>query len=160
MEDELNLIINSPRLYLINFFDDLRNQIDTEAEIYMAKHKYRVELKEKALQQQVAMINELDLFQERCLDNLAAKPIEQLSLHQVQNLERDLYSRKKMLFMKKGLIFLNMSDLLVRLVEKQQFHFDIDMRDFLRVANFPFGMLVIVEDEFLQYSGKFELSIK
>jgi len=160
MDDELNLIINSPRLYLINFFDDLRNQIDTEAEIYMAKHKYGVELKEEALQQQVAMINEVDLFQERCLDSLAAKPIEQLSLHQVQNLERDLYARKKMLFMNKGLIFLNMSDLLVRLVQKDQpFHFEIENDDFLRVANFPFGMLVIVEDEFLQYSGKFELSI-
>ena len=97
MEEELKLIISSPRLYLVNFFDDLKNQIDIEAQIYMDKHKLEAELKEEATQQQVAMINEVDLFQKKCLDCLAAKPIDQFSLDQVQSLEGDLYARKKML---------------------------------------------------------------
>ncbi len=139
MEEELKLIISSPRLYLVNFFDDLKNQIDIEAQIYMDKHKLEAELKEEATQQQVAMINEVDLFQKKCLDCLAAKPIDQLSLDQVKSLEGDLYARKKMLFMNKGLIFLNISDILYR--------------------HAPYNMLVVVEDEFVQYSGKSELSI-
>jgi hypothetical protein len=159
MEEELKLIISSPKLYLINFFDNLRNQIDTESQIYMDKHNLEAELKEEALQQQVAMINEVDLFQKKCLDCLAAKPIDQLSLDQVKSLEGDLYARKKMLFMNKGLIFLNISDLLDRLERQYEIYLEKDEIDLIRNGNLASGMLIIVEDEFVQYSGKSELSI-
>jgi len=33
--DELATIINNPRLYLVNFFADIRNQIDIECQIYL-----------------------------------------------------------------------------------------------------------------------------
>jgi len=160
MEEELKLIISSPRLYLVNFFDDLKNQIDIEAQIYMDKHKLEAELKEEATQQQVAMINEVDLFQKKCLDCLAAKPIDQFSLDQVQSLEGDLYARKKMLFMNKGLMFLNISDLLDKL-EGLSLYIEKNIIDSIRNGNwnFAFGMLVIVEDEYVQYSGKSQLSI-
>ena len=160
MEEELKLIISSPRLYLVNFFDDLKNQIDIEAQIYMDKHKLEAELKEEATQQQVAMINEVDLFQKKCLDCLAAKPIDQFSLDQVQSLEGDLYVRKKMLFMNKGLMFLNISDLLDKL-EGLSLYIEKNIIDSIRNGNwnFAFGMLVIVEDEYVQYSGKSQLSI-
>jgi hypothetical protein len=163
MEEGLKLIISSPRLYLVNFFDDLKNQIDNEAQIYMEKHKLESELKEEAVQQQVAMINEVDLFQKKCLDCLAAKPIDKLSLDQVQSLEGDFYARKKMLFMNKGLMFLNISDLLDQLgrLRSHLYHLYLkkDEIDLIRNGNFLFGMLVIVEDEFVQYSGKSEISI-
>ena len=160
MEEELKLIISSPRLYLVNFFDDLKNQIDIEAQIYMDKHKLEAELKEEALQIQEAMINEVDLFQKKCLDCLAAKPIYQLSQDQVQSLEGDLYARKKMLFMNKGLMFLNISDLLDKL-EGLRLYIEKNIIDSIRNGNwnFAFGMLVIVEDEYVQYSGKSQLSI-
>jgi hypothetical protein len=91
MEEELKLIISSPKLYLINFFDDLRNQIDTESQIYMDEHKLEAKLKEEALQRQVVMINEVDLFQKKCLDCLDAKPIDQLSLDDVIFFLLDLF---------------------------------------------------------------------
>ena len=126
----------------------------------MDKHKLEAELKEEATQQQVAMINEVDLFQKKCLDCLAAKPIDQFSLDQVQSLEGDLYARKKMLFMNKGLMFLNISDLLDKL-EGLSLYIEKNIIDSIRNGNWncAFGMLVIVEDEFVQNSGKSQSSI-
>ena len=70
---ELKSITNSPKLYLINYFDDIRKQIDIESQIYMNKKKLGAELKERALEEQLKMINEVDSFQKKCLNHLATQ---------------------------------------------------------------------------------------
>jgi hypothetical protein len=39
----------------------------------------------KALEQQQEMINEVDLFQKKCLDNLAKNPLDQVNLEEIEH---------------------------------------------------------------------------
>ncbi len=109
---ELKAIIYNPRLYLANFFADIRNQIDTECHIYLECQDLNVENKEQAVENQLVMIKEVDTFEKQCLDNLSSYPMDQLELNKDEPEHYQLYERKKSLFLNKTLVFLNKSFLL------------------------------------------------
>ena len=168
---ELKSITNSPKLYLINYFDDIRKQIDIESQIYMNKKKLGAELKERALEEQLKMINEVDSFQKKCLNHLATHPIDQLNLDAFENLDLndksskvglekllycELYARKKALFMNTGLLFLDNEKCM--LYSSNDYNEETDKWDKKRpIDSILFGVLILVQDEFLEYSNKFKL---
>ena len=54
--DELKAIVDHSKFYLINYFDEIRNEIDIECAKYLDKKNLAQELKEKAITQQQEMI--------------------------------------------------------------------------------------------------------
>lgn len=64
---DLNVAFSSPRVYLVNHFDNLRNTIDIDCELFVQKNG---EKQLESTNQQVLMINELDSFEKACLNNL------------------------------------------------------------------------------------------
>lgn len=148
---ELKSTFDNPKLYLVNYFDGIRSQIDLECHIYDRK----VGNTEQAILQE-ELINEVDNSQRHCLSNLENNSSNLEALEQrlkvvdledeeaVLNVEKELlcsvFNRRKVLFMNKGIIFfklVNMSNnLLTRVL---------------------FGDLYIVEDEFLLYSQRLQL---
>ncbi len=175
---ELKSTANS-RIYLVSYFDEIRNQIDVECETYLSKIDSRIKLdqdkrekqKEKAIEQQQEFIKEVDLFQQECLKNLGADPIEPLNFEELERrlnsvnlknnnsvleLEKELYctlyNRKKLIFMNKGILFLSL--------EKYKKFCGVKMRcsnsfSASRPQKSPdilFGILLLVEDEFIIYN--------
>ena len=59
---------------------ELRNQIDTECQLYLCKPGLTKEEKSKALQTQQTMVDNVDRFQKQCLDNLRSNPGVELKL--------------------------------------------------------------------------------
>ncbi len=82
---ELKSAASHPKVYLVNTLDELRNQIDIECQKYLNRKNLGIELKMKALEQQQEMINEVDLFQKKCLDNLAKNPLDQVNLEEIEH---------------------------------------------------------------------------
>ena len=127
---ELVETVNNSRLYLVNYFSELKSQIDIECETYLSKGALGTKDEEKAIEQQIDMIHQVDLFQSKCLDKLKKHTIEHLTnlsefehrlnhLHlmntdAVLELEKKLYcvlyERKRVLFMNKGIVFLSIED--------------------------------------------------
>ena len=146
---ELKAIIYNPRLYLANFFADIRNQIDTECHIYLECQDLNVENKEQAVENQLVMIKEVDTFEKQCLDNLSSYPMDQLELNKDEPEHYQLYERKKSLFLNKTLVFLNKSFLLLASYSSSE-----------KIVQLKFGVLVIVEDEFLVNSDMYKQVLK
>jgi hypothetical protein len=172
---EIKLIDSSPKLYLVNHFDMVRNQIDLDSERYLDTMKKLVKdqiqdwyliLKECVYQRQQEMIDEVDLFQEQCVSNLTSNPIGQMNLQEIEcglkNLRLDnqemvlkfqrqlyceLHNRKKTLFLNKGMVYLNREFC----AEALSCWINNEKDDFRFVL---FGCLFLVEDEFLIYSDK------
>ncbi len=162
---ELRSAVNSPKLYLVKYFDDIRNQIDICCESYLQARDLTVRAKEIALQKQQEMISAVDLFEKECLINLetntgglvgldelecSLKSLDPSNKEKVLQVEKSvycqLYERKKFLFMNKGIIFFDMDNCC----------------QYLPIQCHPqvlFGHLFIIEDEFLLFSEKF-LQIK
>ena len=146
---------------MINFFDDIRNQIDTECQLYLCKPGLTKEEKSKALQTQQTMVDNVDRFQKQCLDNLRSNPGVELKLvgqnlrnfdlrnnKVVLKLEQDLctelHNRNKFLFVNKGILFFNNAKCEVLFKMKCD-----------NPEKYPqFGILVLIQDEFLIYSDK------
>lgn len=59
--------MNSPKIAIVNHFDDITNQIDVECRTYLNSDGLTVELQEKAFQQQEEVILEVDRLQTQCL---------------------------------------------------------------------------------------------
>lgn len=149
---ELKSAVNNPRLFIADYLYAIRNEIDIECEIYLSKAGWRLEEREKALQQLEGMIKEVDLFEKQCLTNVESLQFGPPNLKQLEHnldsldlkdgkaismVERDLdcalIQKHKSLFMKQGLVFLNKSKC-KRLEEN---------------SGILFGALIIVEDEYL-----------
>jgi hypothetical protein len=71
----------------------VRNQIDLDSERYLDTMKKLVKdqiqdgyliLKECVYQRQQEIIDEVDLFQEQCIANLASNPIGQMNLQEIE----------------------------------------------------------------------------
>lgn len=138
---KLKSLKNSPRLFIVNYFDEIRNIIDIECENYLIKHG---EEREITIQQQEEMIKEVDLFEKKCLSNLESdqcfsidldnlqNKIESLDKNEVKKAEKELdsaiYRIEKTLLMDQGIVFLN---------EEQPMSL--------------FGALIIVKDEYLRF---------
>lgn len=143
----------------MNYLDEIRKQIDIECQTYLNKVDVEVD-KEKAIQQQEKMINVVNLFQTDCLSNLTKIQYGQNNTDDLEQslnslyleegdaalkLERDiscsLFQRQKLLFMNKGVVFLD-ENYLAEL--------------FGRNLDILFGVLLIVEDEFLLNNDKIQ----
>jgi len=68
-----------------------------------------VEKKEQAVENQLEMIKEMDIFEKKCFENRSIYPMDQLELNKDEPEHYQLYERKKSLFMNKTLMFLNKS---------------------------------------------------
>lgn len=150
---ELRLAVESPRAYLASFFRDLENQIDLECETFLNRPNVSGEDKERAIQQQIQMINEVGLFQHKCLANLATIPLDDSPILGAVGLEveerevfRALYRRQRSLFMNQGIIFFNNSNFDQFLQSNLHFYLlSFKYENPLQL----FGLLFIIEDEFL-----------
>jgi len=175
---ELKSIDSSPKLYLVNHFDMVRNKIDLDTECYLDTIKLLVKdqskdwhltLKECVYQRQQGMINEVDLFQEQCVSNLTSNPIGQMNLEEIEcglkdlrldnqemvlKFQRQLYcelhNRKKTLFLNKGMVYLSRE-----FCGETFSYWKNDKKENFRSVVL-LGCLFLVEDEFLIYSDKFK----
>jgi hypothetical protein len=170
---ELELTIRSPRLYIAEYFDLTRNEIDLETQLYIQKSKDS----EGAIEQQLIMIDEVNLFEKKCLSNIDLNALELLKMDkkrlQVINLRFQneellfeleryyyclLFRRKEIIFKKQSVIFFGM--------EKCHFSFQITrsgdkllMRNFehpcLKNSKIKYGILLKFEDAYVQYNKKY-----
>jgi len=153
----------------VSHFDEIRNQIDIEYEnlLCSAAKKKKSENTEFLPQKQQELIHEVNLFQKQCLFNQDSNQLDYINLHdwehRLKALNQDdkeavltfqkelyceLYSRRKALFLNKGMIFLSNSMQLVRS--------PITGLTRLSYIKIVFGTLIVIEDEFLIYSDKFQ----
>lgn len=145
---ELKFVLNSPKLYLVDYFDKIRNQIDLDCEIYL-NGKIEIKNREKATQQQEEMIKEVDLFEMECLSDLKTRKRDSTDLEVLKDclksldfededavlmVEKQIYcalfERKKILLGNRSIIFLNESKIQeIHLFRQQVFgsqHFDAE----------------------------------
>lgn len=158
---ELKLAADSPEIYLANFFRELQNQIDLECEAFLNRANVSDRDKGRAIQQQIQMINEVDLFQRKCLANLTRIPIGPERVEHGHANEKDFYralfKRQKLLFMNQGVIFFNNKNF-------DQF-LQVNLHFYLLSFKYEnplqlFGLLIFIEDEFLIYSDKTNLMLE
>lgn len=159
---ELKAATSSPRVYLVNYFDDIRSQIDIDCQTYLNNE---FEKMEQAIRHQDQMINQVDLFQKECLANLGTIPFDLKRLNDLEDrfnsvdigdkesvlkIEKDIYCAlfeiKKLLFLKKGIIFVNLEKC-EKFIEPTCKQID---------PQILFGLLFLIEDEFILYSDKFQ----
>ena len=163
--NEMKSMISRPKCFLIQHFDDVRNKIDLECQKYLDNNELKVESKEKAILRQQEMIDEVDSFQKQCLANLKKEQKHQINLEEfekrLQLQDKDLVMElgkelccaiqniKKELFMNQGIVFYS-KDNYEKLFD---FHYHSCGEEFGSVL---FGNLILIEDEFLINSDKFE----
>ncbi len=151
--NDLELAVISPRRYLASFFDELRSQIDLECQKYIVRYKLVEKDQEKAISQQVELIQETISFEQQCLANVGQ--LELPTKEQIDGMmeEKEIYIAlhqvQKQLFMNKGVLFLN-SKRFEELVQEQQG----DSFGVLDPLVYPFGHLIIIEDEFMVLNEK------
>ena len=152
---DLKLAVESPKRYLVTYFDEMKNQIDLECQMYLDRAGLADEDKEKAITQQLEFIQEVDSFEKKCLANVGQ--FELPTKEQIDGIieEKDLYIAlfkvQKQLFMNQSMVFFS---------EKL---FDIFFRHNLRgfsVKNdckehYSFGVLFFIADEFMELNEKF-----
>ena len=174
---ELKSTINSPKLYLINYFDGIRNKIDIEYQIYIIKNDLGVAAQEKALQQQRELLDEVTLLQKQCINNLAAtnpfgqsnklvdierclKGLNWRDKVAISKLEKQLYrqlfARKKELFMNKGIVFFGIDDCDKFYKINLAWNKKTEVYEERNNQEIMFGILIIITDDFLLYSAKFK----
>jgi len=95
--NEMNSMIASPKCFLIQHFDVVRNKIDLECQKCLNNDELKVESKEKAILRQQEMIDEVDSFQKKCLANAKTEQTHQIKL---EEFEKRLQLQDKDLVMK------------------------------------------------------------
>jgi hypothetical protein len=166
--NEMKSIIASPKFFLIQHFDDVRNKIDLECQKYLDNNELELESKEKAILRQQEMIDEVDLFQKECLANLKTEQLDQINLEEfekrlqlqdkddVMELGKDLccatYNFKRELFVNQGIVFFTKVKYKKLFGKKGHYYGE---QDYL-INSLMFGSLILIEDEFLINSDKFE----
>ena len=70
LSDDLKLAVDSPKRYLATYFDELKNQIDLECQMYLGRDKLADKDKDRAISEQLEMIQEVDSFEQKCLANV------------------------------------------------------------------------------------------
>ena len=51
--NDLKLAVDSPKRYLANYFDEMKNQIDLECQVYLGQDELADEYKERAISEQL-----------------------------------------------------------------------------------------------------------
>jgi hypothetical protein len=170
---ELKSTVNG-ELYLANYFTEIRNQIDIGCEEFISEPNLKDDVKEKAIQQQEELINEVNSFQKECLKNLMVNPIKEVDLEKfdfrlktldladnkaVLNLEKDLYcvlhNRKKALFINKGIVLLRLDAYWSLFTSGSKEIYEKKHKKKFDHAVL-FALLVLIEDEFLIFNDKLE----
>ena len=64
--EDLKLIIEMPKLYLANYFQDLRNKVDLEMVSKQILHNNHIEKKNELNQIWIEMISKIDSFEKEC----------------------------------------------------------------------------------------------
>jgi hypothetical protein len=166
--NEMKSMIASPKCFLIQHFDWVRGKIKDECQKYLDNNELELESKEKAILRQQEMIDEVDSFQKQCLAYLKTEQLDQINFEEfeerlqlqdkddVMELGKDLccaiHGIKKELFMNQGIVFYSK--------ENYEKLFDIheDHRKLFskQTDDVMFGSLILIEDEFLINSDKFE----
>ena len=148
---DLKLVVDSPKRYLATYFDELKNQIDLECQMYLGQDGLADEVKERMFNQQLEHIQEVNSFEQKCLENVGKFELptkEQIDgIREEKELYITLHQVQKQLFMNQGMFFLN---------SKRTKEYNIN----LKVENNPwspsFGRLIIIEDEFMILNEKVE----
>jgi len=172
--NEMKSIIDTPKCFLIEHFDGLRNRIDLECQNYIDNNELKLESKEKAILQQQEMIDEVDSFQKQCLASLKTKQTYQINLEEfekrlqlqdkdeVMQLGKDLccaiHNIKRELFMNQGIVFYtrdNYKKLFDFHKEQNRHRCSCHNQDY-RIDLVMFGSLILIEDEFLIDSDTIE----
>jgi hypothetical protein len=171
--NEMKSMIASPKCFLIQYFDGVRNQIDVECQKYLDNNELKLKSKNKAILQQQEMIDEVDSFEKKCLASLKTKQAYQINFEEfekrlqlqdkddIMQLGKDLsfviHHFKKELFMNQGIVFYS--------IDSCKKLFDSHKNKVLQcpysyyignIDSVMFGSLILIEDEFLIYSDKFE----
>ena len=161
-------IIDTPKCFLIQHFDGVRNQIDLECQKCLDNNELMLKYKEKAILEQQEMIDGVDSFQKKCLANLKKEQTHQINLEEfekrlklqdkddVMELGKDLccatYNFQRELFMNQGIVFYkkeNYEKIIERLYDNLQAYQALH-------NSLVFGSLILIEDEFLINSDKLE----
>lgn len=172
---ELKLALTVPRVYLANYFDQLRNEIDTACELFtqpaQATGELDTQITKQAHEYQALMIDEVTAFEQMCLfnsknkhmeANVATTGVEMIrKLEQdVENLEQEnsqqirdlrelistgLFDAQKCLFMSKALIFLTRDEY------RREFEYSEVLNSAQSSANgvLSFGVLIVVDNDFI-----------
>ncbi len=150
---DLKLIVDTPKRYLTSYFAELKNQIDLECQVCIGRDNLVDEEKEKAISQQLELIQEVDSFEQKCLAN-----VEQLELptkEQIDGIreEKELYIAlhqvQKQLFMNEGMLFLDSKRFEELVQEEQGSNFGV-----FDPLVYPSEHLIILEDEFMVLNEK------
>jgi len=157
---DLKLAVDSPKRYLVTYFDELKNQIDLECQSYLGKDKSADEDKEKAIFQQLNMIQEVNFFEQKCLKNVGQ--IELPTKEQINGIKKEkelyitLHQVQKQLFMNQGMVFFGeerFNQFVSNFTNIDDFNRDYS-------EHYSFGVLFFIEDEFMILNEKVELMLR
>ncbi len=155
LSDDLKLAVDSPKRYLATYFDELKNQIDLECQMYLGRDKLADKDKDRAISEQLEMIQEVGSFEQKCLANVGQFELptkEQIDgIIEEKDLYIALYKVQKQLFMNQSMVFFS---------EKQFDHFYTHHLRGFSVKNdckeyYSFGVLFFIADEFMKLNEKF-----
>jgi len=166
--EELKSINTNPKAYLVNYFDHIRNIIDIDTQAYL-NDDYCCKAKERATKHLLEMIAAVNLFEKQCISNLNSNPVGQIKFEEFNQrvkcidskdaeLEKELYCElftiKKKLFMDKGIVYVGLGKY-ERLFGLSISQWDDD-NGFVQPkhSEILFGILILIEDEFLLYGNK------
>lgn len=154
--EELKQALNSPRIYLTDFFNELCTQIDVECELFLQEHSKDEEKSSQAIDFQSQQINKVKAFEKSCLSHVADTELDATIANRIaqiiSKIECEVASGKDP--------FIAVTDELVRdkLVEVQKYLFknrsiwffsrSYSQKHYIFKYN-SFGYLTIIMDEFL-----------
>ena len=172
---ELKSIVDSPRVYIVNHFDGILNQIDFECQIFLNRKDLGIEERNLAIHKQAEMVTKVNSLKKQCLEHLEIDPIERLELEEFnerlkdfqlylrlginrdatmklfkEELDCKLIASKKALFMNKVASFISI-DNYTKYFEHEELvnqHLQNDSMGIL------FGILILAEDEYLLSNDK------
>lgn len=156
--EELKYVFNSPGLFLSAFFDDLKNQIDTECEKFLVSQKDS-EI-DRVLEYQIQIIHTVNLFERDCFKELSNNESTEFFANHIEKFISDI----------EGIISKEMSSNDLRRAEELIYNCLLEIHRqifrnkaivflsketcFLEIKSF--GVLLFIEDEFI---GKREMEI-
>jgi hypothetical protein len=150
ISNDLKLAAKSPKVYLTNFFSELKNQIDLECEAYLSRSDLQVDQQDRAIFQQLQLIHEVNYFEKKCLANVEQIQLPTNEQTDALKTEKELYcvfyQLQKQLFRNQGIVFMN-SETFDRFLQCN-LPFNLHRVEYKNPQQF-FGQLFIIEDEFL-----------
>ena len=157
---DLKLIVDTPKRYLASYFAELKNQIDLECQVCISRDNLVDEEKEKAISQQLELIQEVDSFEQKCLANVGQLELptkEKIDgIREEKELYIALHQVQKQLFMNQGMFFFS---------EERFNDFVCDFTNFDSCGreyseHYSFGPLFFIEDEFMIMNEKVEQMLR